>query len=151
MITSPFFPVNNFCKGAVDMKFSPDVDNNPSYPYIQISSDMKSCVIKWNDREKALNYWNVFNTSYKSVCWWWQLQDASWRRNYRMHCSGVILSSNLEGYVSLFYELWPLVLIFCWIRVRWLSGRSSSFILFLWNQSRVCLAVFGIIFIILVL
>ncbi len=22
-------------KGAVDLKFSPDVDNNPSYPYIQ--------------------------------------------------------------------------------------------------------------------
>ncbi len=68
-----------------------------------------------------------------------------------MHCSAVILSSNLEGFVGLFYELWPLVLIFYWIEVRWSSGRSSSFILFLWNQSRVCWAVFGIIFIILVL
>ncbi len=68
-----------------------------------------------------------------------------------MHCSGVILvhsstrSSNLEGSVGLFYELWSLVLIFYWIQVRWLVGHSSNFIFFLWNQLRVSLAVFGII------
>ncbi len=67
----------------------------------------------------------------------------------RMHCSGVILahssteSSNLEGSVGLFYEIWNLVLIFYWIQVR--LGHSSSFIFFLWNQLRVSLAVFGII------
>ncbi len=38
-------------KGAVDMKFSPDDDDNPNNPYIQIkqnSSEIKLCVIKWN-------------------------------------------------------------------------------------------------------
>ncbi len=45
-------------KGAVDMKCSPDVSNNPSNPYIQInnqkqiSSEIKLCVIKWNDTGK---------------------------------------------------------------------------------------------------
>ncbi len=32
-------------KGAVDLKCSPDVDNNPSYPHIQISSEIKLCII----------------------------------------------------------------------------------------------------------
>ncbi len=64
-------------------------------------------------------------------------------------CSGVILahssteSSNVEGSVGLFYELWSLVLIFYWIQ-DWL-GHSSNFIFFLWNQLRVSLAVFVII------
>ncbi len=42
-------------KGAVDLKFSPDVGNNPSNLYIQtkqISSEIKLCVIKWNDTGK---------------------------------------------------------------------------------------------------
>ncbi len=43
-------------KGAVDMKFSPDVDNNPSNPYIQRKQiEIKLCVIKWNDAGKT--YW----------------------------------------------------------------------------------------------
>ncbi len=45
-------------KGAVDMKFSPDVGNNPSNPYIhtkktkQISSEIKLRIIKRNDTGK---------------------------------------------------------------------------------------------------
>ncbi len=49
------FLIKYISKGAVDMKFSPDVGNNPSNPYIQISSEMKFCVIKWNDPGKK--YW----------------------------------------------------------------------------------------------
>ncbi len=63
-------------------------------------------------------YWNVFNTSYKSLCWKWQLQDASCMEKLVVCISQVwfwpILphkqSSNLEGSVGLFYELWSLVL-----------------------------------------
>ncbi len=40
------FPGKYISKGAVDMTFSSDVGNNPSNPYIQISSEIKSCVIK---------------------------------------------------------------------------------------------------------
>ncbi len=64
----------------------------------------------------------------------------------RMHYSGVILahsstvSSNLEGSMGLFYELWSLVLIFNWIQVRWLAA------LFSFSETNwVSLAVFGII------
>jgi len=39
-------------KDAVDLKFSPDVGNYPSNPYIQISSIIKLRVIKWNDTGK---------------------------------------------------------------------------------------------------
>ncbi len=54
------------------MKFSPDVDNNPSNPYIQRKQN--KLVQKLNNkmechREKVLNYWNVFNTLYKNLCW----------------------------------------------------------------------------------
>ncbi len=35
-------------KDAIDLKFSPDVDNNPSDPCIQ----MKLCVITWIDAAK---------------------------------------------------------------------------------------------------
>ncbi len=62
-------------------------------------------------------YWNVFNTSYKSLCWW-QLQDASCMEKLVVCIAQVwfwpILphkqSSNLEGSMGLFYELWSLVL-----------------------------------------
>ncbi len=57
-------------KGAADMKFSPDVGNNPRKQYIQLKQNKYvqklSCVIKWNDREKVLNYWNLFT---KGFCW----------------------------------------------------------------------------------
>ncbi len=43
------FLSNYISKGAVDMKFSPDVFNNPSNPYIQIRSEIKLYEIKWND------------------------------------------------------------------------------------------------------
>ncbi len=37
------FPSKYVSKSAVDMKCSPDVDNNPSNPYIQINSEIKLC------------------------------------------------------------------------------------------------------------
>ncbi len=43
------FLSNYISKGAVDMTFLPDVFNNPSNPYIQIRSEIKLYVIKWND------------------------------------------------------------------------------------------------------
>ncbi len=52
------FPSKYISKGAVDMKCSPDVSDNPSNPYIQINnqkqicSEIKLCVIKWNDTGK---------------------------------------------------------------------------------------------------
>ena len=48
-------------KDAIDMIFSPDVGNNRSNPYIkrnkQINSEMKLCIIMWNDT------WHVLMTS----------------------------------------------------------------------------------------
>ncbi len=63
----------------------------------------------------------------------------------RMHCSGVILahsstqSSNLEGFVGLFYELWSLVVVvFYWIQVKFKIKFKLSFIvipLHVWTYS----------------
>ncbi len=35
----PIFPSKYISKGAVDMTFSPDVDNNPNNSYIQIKQN----------------------------------------------------------------------------------------------------------------
>ncbi len=52
-------PSKYISKGAVDMKFSPDVETTQvihTSKTKQISSEIKLCAIKWNDREKVLNY-----------------------------------------------------------------------------------------------
>ncbi len=51
------FPGKYISKGAVDMTFSSDVGNNPSNPYIQISSEIKSCVIK--GMTQGEKYWTT--------------------------------------------------------------------------------------------
>ncbi len=43
-------------KGAVDLTFSQDVGNNPSNPYIKISSEIKLYVIKWNDMRESIGH-----------------------------------------------------------------------------------------------
>ncbi len=100
-------------KGAVDITFSPDVGNKPSNPFRNGITEGKSI-------EHA--YWNVFNTSYKSLCWLWQLQDASFMEKLVTCIAQVwfwpILppkhkrSSNVEGSVGLFSDLYFFLLIF---------------------------------------
>ncbi len=47
-------------KGAVDMKFSPDVGNIRTHTYIQRKQNNKFrnklCVIKWNDTGKSIEH-----------------------------------------------------------------------------------------------
>ncbi len=67
------FLSNYISKGAVDMKFLPDVFNNPSNPYIQIRSEIKLYVIKWNDIGKK--YWTHEEREVQKGM---ESQDTSW-------------------------------------------------------------------------
>ncbi len=123
-------------KGAVDMKFSPGVNNNPSNPYIlikQISSEMKLCVIRWNDTENRLNYWNVLNTLFVGDDSFKTPSAGETRCDFGsfFHTNK---SSNLEGFMSRFYELWSLVLIFYWIQ-GFKSGDCLAFLAALFSFS----------------
>ncbi len=55
-------------KGAVDITFSWHLHKEKTK---QISSEIQLCVMKWNDTGKGIEhaYWNVFNTSHKSIFW----------------------------------------------------------------------------------
>ncbi len=135
-------------------KFWPDVGNNPSNLYIQskqISSEIKLCVIKWNDTGKK--YWTaemyltlrvkafVGNDSFKTppgetsrvhaLMWFWPILPHSLQISKVLWASS--MNSDLEFLFSIGFK-----------SGEWL-GHSGSFIFFFWNQSRVSLAVFGII------
>ncbi len=87
----------------------------------RIVSEIKFCVIKWNDKEKSIEhaYWNLNAYFIQKPL---LVMTASWRLLYGetsgMHCSGVILAhsstqtvfKSWRFRVPLFYELWSLVL-----------------------------------------
>lgn len=54
---------------------------------------------KWYRKKVFHTYWNWFHTSYKSLCWQWQLQHFLYGEPSCMHFSGC------EGSVGHFYEL----------------------------------------------
>lgn len=61
-------------------------------------------------------YWNLFNTLHKSLCWWWQLLDASCMEKPVVCCAQVWFcpivphSLHIPKVPWAPSELWPLVL-----------------------------------------
>ncbi len=55
--------------------------------------------MEWHG-EKVLNYWNLFNTLFKSFVGNDSFKTPPVGETIVIHCSGVILSSNLEGSVA---------------------------------------------------